>query len=129
TAQLINALAGVQIIKDGREEEINMCKAIDDMINAAVKGKEEIIQEKEEVIQEKEEVIQEKDKVIQEKDKAIQEKDKAIQEKDKAIEESFLAQCGIIRSIMEKLFLSAEEAMDVAGIQPNKRGRILAMLQ
>ncbi len=49
--------------------------------------------------------------------------DDAIKEKDNAVKSALLDQCRILQNMMEKLSLTAEEAMDIAGIPEEKRAR------
>ncbi len=132
SVEIINRVTGTKFRIRKREETINVCKAINDILKEkddALEANCVIIRERDAAIRELNNTIKEKDVAIKAKDVAIKAKDVAVKEKDVAVKTALLDKCRILQNMMEKLSLTAEEAMDIAGIPEEKRGILSAELE
>ena len=124
SVEIINMVTGANIRIRKREEKINVCKAIDDL----VKEKDTAVKEKFILLRERDEIRKERDDIRREIDDIRRNNDDIRKERDDARKNSLIEQCSILRSIMQKLSVSASEAMNIAGIPEEKRPLLAAEL-
>ena len=130
SVEIINMVTGANIRIRKREEKINVCKAIDDLVkekDTAVKEKDTAVKEKFILLRERDEILRENDDIRREindirrkNDDIRRENDDIRKERDDARRNTLNEQCSILRSIMQKLSVSASEAMNIAGIPRRK---------
>jgi chromosome segregation ATPase len=180
SVEIINMVTGANIRIRKREEKINVCKAIDDLVkekdtavkekDTAVKEKFILLRERDEILRENDDIRRENDDIRKERDDLRRERDDARRknddirkerddirkerddarrendnirreiddirrnnddirkERDDARRNTLNEQCSILRSIMQKLSVSASEAMNIAGIPEEKRPLLAAEL-
>ncbi len=145
SVEIINMVTGANIRIRKREEKINVCKAIDDLVkekDTAVKEKDTAVKEKFILLRERDEILRENDDIRREindirrknddirreRDDARRENDDIRKERDDARRNTLNEQCSILRSIMQNLSVSASEAMNIAGIPEEKRPLLAAEL-
>ena len=138
SVEIINMVTGANIRIRKREETINVCKAIDDLVkekDTAVKEKfillrerDEILRENDDIRRENDDIRRKNDDIRRERDDARRENDDIRKERDDARRNSLIEQCSILRNIMHKLSVSASEAMNIAGIPEEKRPLLAAEL-
>ena len=124
SVEIINMVTGANIRIRKREETINVCKAIDDL----VKEKDTAVKEKFILLRERDEILRENDDIRRENDDIRRKNDDIRRERDDARRNTLNEQCSILRSIMQNLSVSASEAMNIAGIPEEKRPLLAAEL-
>ena len=124
SVEIINMVTGANIRIRKREETINVCKAIDDL----VKEKDTAVKEKFILLRERDEILRENDDIRRENDDIRRKNDDIRKERDDARRNTLNEQCSILRSIMQNLSVSASEAMNIAGIPEEKRPLLAAEL-
>lgn len=145
SVEIINMVTGANIRIRKREETINVCKAIDDLVkekDTAVKEKFILLRERDEILRENDDIRRENDDIRRKNDDIRRERDDARREnddirkenddirkeRDDARRNTLNEQCSILRSIMQNLSVSASEAMNIAGIPEEKRPLLAAEL-
>lgn len=138
SVEIINMVTGANIRIRKREETINVCKAIDDLVkekDTAVKEKFILLRERDEILRENDDIRRENDDIRRKNDDIRREiddirrnNDDIRKERDDARRNSLIEQCSILRNIMHKLSVSASEAMNIAGIPEEKRPLLAAEL-
>ena len=124
SVEIINMVTGANIRIRKREETINVCKAIDDL----VKEKDTAVKEKFILLRERDEILRENDDIRRENDDIRRKNDDIRREREDARRNTLNEQCSILRSIMQNLSVSASEAMNIAGIPEEKRPLLAAEL-